>query len=311
MVTQQNRFAGVHLYVLLTESLCAVSWEATLRGVLRGGAQCVQLREKFLPDAVLLERARTLVKHCRRHGAVSIINDRPDIALLSNADGIHLGQSDLPCAEARKLLGHNAIIGVSTENLTQARQALHDGASYIAVGPMFPTTTKIKPRIAGPAYAQGQITSGTVSGSGTGPYTFHLSFSDDPTALSPVGSVWYAWTPGFFYLPGVPTAASAPAGWAANVSGDSVQFTANSPANDILPGGSLSGFSYTAAFSPAQLAAAPNSGRSVAYSGGLFSDAGDTFTVQPVAAPEPSTVALLLAGSCLLARRRTRASPTP
>jgi PEP-CTERM motif len=157
------------------------------------------------------------------------------------------------------------------------------------------------------ARAQGQIASGTVSGSGTGPYTYDLTFSDSSSALSPVGSVWYGWVPGLFYLPGTPTSASAPSGWTANVSGHSVQFMASSAANDIMPGQTLSGFSYQATFTPAELAAAANSGTSVAYSGGLFSDAGYTFTVQAV--PEPSAITLLLTGSAgvFLARRRRTA----
>ena len=160
-------------------------------------------------------------------------------------------------------------------------------------------------------HAQGQIASGTVSGSGSGPYTYSLSFADGASATSPIGSVWYAWTPGLFYLPGVPTSASAPAGWTATVSSDSVQFVATSSANYITAGQSLSGFSYQAAFSPAQLAAAPNSGLSVAYHAGLFSDTpGNTFTVQPVTAPEPSTLTLLIAGATglyLVGRRRLQA----
>jgi hypothetical protein len=161
------------------------------------------------------------------------------------------------------------------------------------------------------AHAQGQIASGTISASGSGPFTYDLSFSDAPTSTSPVGSVWYAWVPGFFYLPGIPTSASAPAGWTAAVFGDSVQFTANSPANYITAGSTLSGFSYQAAFSPTQLAAAGNSGVSVAYSGALFSDPGNTFTVQAAAVPEPSTLALLICGTtglCLFCRRRLRAA---
>ena len=156
--------------------------------------------------------------------------------------------------------------------------------------------------------AQGQIASGTVAGSGSGPYTYNLSFSDAAGASSPIGSVWYAWIPGVFYLPAVPTAASAPAGWTATVSGSSVQFVANSAASDIMAGQALSGFSYQATFSPAQLAAAPNSGLSVAYSGGLFSDAGKNFVVQAV--PEPSALALLISGATglfLIGRRKLRA----
>jgi hypothetical protein len=159
-------------------------------------------------------------------------------------------------------------------------------------------------------HAQGQIASGTVSGSGSGPYTYGLSFTDGASSTSPIGSVWYAWVPGFFYLPGVPTSASAPAGWTATVSSDSVQFVATSSANYIAAGSTLSGFSYQANFSPAQLAAAPNSGRSVAYSRELFFDAGNTFTVQIVTVPEPSTLTLLIGGAAglyLMGRRRLQA----
>jgi hypothetical protein len=152
------------------------------------------------------------------------------------------------------------------------------------------------------ARAQGTIANGTLSGSGSGPYTYDLTFGAGTNSLSPVGSVWYAWVPGSFYLPGapIPGSAHAPAGWTATISGNSVQFVATSAANDITAGHSLSGFSYQANFTPAQLASAPNSGVSVAYSGGLFSDAGYTFTVQTVVVPEPSTLPLLLAGSAAL-----------
>jgi hypothetical protein len=144
------------------------------------------------------------------------------------------------------------------------------------------------------ALAQGEIASGTISGTGSGPYNYSLTFSNAAGSLSPVGSVWYSWVPGFTYLPGVPTMASAPSGWTESIQGDSIQFVASSSANDIAAGHSLSGFGYQANFSPAQLAAAPNAALSVAYSAGLFSDAGDTFTVQTV--PEPSTLTLLVAG---------------
>jgi hypothetical protein len=153
-------------------------------------------------------------------------------------------------------------------------------------------------------WAQGQLGHGTLTSSGNGPYTYSLTFSNAANATSPIGSVWYAWVPGQFFLPSSPSGASAPLGWTATVSGNSVQFVASSATYDIAAGASLGGFSYTAAFTPAQLAAAPNSGESVAYSAGLFSDAGNTFTV--VAVPEPSALALLGAGLGLCwARRRT------
>jgi hypothetical protein len=156
-------------------------------------------------------------------------------------------------------------------------------------------------------HAQGQIASGTIGSSGSGPYTYSLTFSDAAGATSPIGSVWYSWIPGQFYLPGVPTSASAPAGWTATVQSDSVQYVASSPANYITAGHSLSGFGYQATFTPAQLAAAPNSGVSDAYSAGLFSDSGDIFTVQAV--PEPAAQALMVSGAAALAligRRKLR-----
>ena len=160
------------------------------------------------------------------------------------------------------------------------------------------------------AYAQGQIASGVISGSGTGPYTYSLTFDNSPSATSPIGSVWYAWIPGQFYLPGTPTGASAPAGWTATISGASVQYVATSATYDIAPGSSLSGFGYQAAFSPAQLTAAPNSGRSVAYHAGLFSDSpGFTFDVQFSVVPEPSSVMLMMVGATglwLVGRRQLR-----
>ena len=157
-----ERFRRVQLYVLLSEFLCEAprTWEGILEAVLRAASQsgggerlCVQLREKELADGELLRRARIVAGKCREAGAICIVNDRPDIAQLAEADGVHLGQTDLPCAEARKIMGPRAIIGVSTERLEQARDAIRQGATYIAAGPMFPTTTKEKPRIAGPAYA--------------------------------------------------------------------------------------------------------------------------------------------------------------
>jgi hypothetical protein len=152
--------------------------------------------------------------------------------------------------------------------------------------------------------AQGQIALGTISASGTGPYTYSLAFSDSSSATSPIGSIWYSWVPGSFYLPGTPTSASAPTGWTATVDGHSVQYIASTAADDIMPGHSLSGFGYTAVFSPSQLAAAPNSGTSVAYSGGLFSDAGNTFTVTLV--PEPSSGLLMGVAASVWALGRWR-----
>jgi thiamine-phosphate pyrophosphorylase len=78
----------------------------------------------------------------RATGALFIMNDRPDIALLADADGVHVGQDELPVADVRQLVGPDRLIGVSTHSLEQARQAVADGADYIGVGPTFPSTTK-------------------------------------------------------------------------------------------------------------------------------------------------------------------------
>ncbi|MFW6059285.1 MAG: thiamine phosphate synthase [Phycisphaeraceae bacterium] len=139
--------------VLISESLCAHHhWLDVARACIDGGADCVQLREKEIDAGELLERTRRLVELARPRGVSVIVNDRPDVALLGGADGVHLGQSDLPCRAARRLVGRQLLIGVSTQALAQAEQALRDGADYCGVGPMFASTTKRKDRLAGPAY---------------------------------------------------------------------------------------------------------------------------------------------------------------
>lgn len=148
-----DRFSKVRLYVLVTESLCSGPWPQTAEQAILGGADCLQLREKDLPGGEFLNRAKQLAALCRKHGVLSIINDRPDIAALADADGVHVGQEDLPVVEARKIVGAHKIVGVSTHRIEQARQAVRDGADYIGVGPFFRSATKPRDFIAGPAYA--------------------------------------------------------------------------------------------------------------------------------------------------------------
>jgi thiamine-phosphate pyrophosphorylase len=109
---------------------------------LAGGAPCVQLRAKGLGAAALLGEARALRAAARAAGAVFIVNDRLDVALAADADGVHVGQDDLPADRARRLLPPGRILGVSTHTLAQARRAVADGADYIGVGPVFATATK-------------------------------------------------------------------------------------------------------------------------------------------------------------------------
>ncbi|TVQ62766.1 MAG: thiamine phosphate synthase [Phycisphaerales bacterium] len=143
--------------VILTSALCpGGDWERVVRAAVEGGADCLQLREKDLPDRELLERARRLVGLAREHAptpdqrASVIVNDRPDIALLAGADGVHLGQSDLTVRDVRALAGSRLLVGVSASNIGEAERALRDGADSCGVGAMFPTSTKRKDAIVGP-----------------------------------------------------------------------------------------------------------------------------------------------------------------
>lgn len=136
------------LCVILTESLCATPWLDVARAAIDGGADCLQLREKSLSDRDLLARAAALVGAARGRAAV-IVNDRPDIALLAGADGVHLGQGDLRVGHVRAIAGERLLVGVSASNIDEARGALRDGADYCGVGAMFDTATKRKESIAG------------------------------------------------------------------------------------------------------------------------------------------------------------------
>jgi thiamine-phosphate pyrophosphorylase len=113
-----------------------------LTATIAGGCRMVQLREKEWPSGTLLPLAERLRATCRGPGVTFIVNDRVDLALAVEADGVHLGQDDLPARAARRLLRPGMILGVSTHSVEQARAAQRDGADYVAVGSMFPTGTK-------------------------------------------------------------------------------------------------------------------------------------------------------------------------
>jgi len=121
-----------------------------LDATLAGGCRLVQLREKEWPSGRLLPMAERLRDRCRAVGATFIVNDRLDLALALGADGVHLGQDDLPPAAARPLLRPGMILGLSTHSLEQARAAQAAGADYVAVGSMFPTGTKPDFQLVGP-----------------------------------------------------------------------------------------------------------------------------------------------------------------
>ncbi len=150
----RDRLADAQLYVLVTDGLCRASLIGTVKEAALGGAQIIQLREKDCDDRTLLQRARDVREVTRSVGVLFIVNDRPDIARLVDADGVHLGQDDVPIQGARRLLGPDALIGVSTHNLEQVRRAIVEGASYIGVGPTFASRTKEFGSFAGLQFVQ-------------------------------------------------------------------------------------------------------------------------------------------------------------
>ena len=130
------------LYVLLDGAPSADDCVSACKELLNAGVRMFQLRDKQLADRPLVALARRLRQVTRDHDARLIINDRPDIAQISNADGVHVGQDEIEVRDARSLLGANKLIGVSTHSIEQARTAVLEGADYIGCGPTYETATK-------------------------------------------------------------------------------------------------------------------------------------------------------------------------
>ncbi len=112
------------------------------RAALEGGASMIQLREKNVTDRELWALAREMQRMARKRGAGFVVNDRVDIALAAEADGVHLGADDLPVAAARRILGTGAVVGASVANAEEAKAAEAAGATYVSVGSIFPTPSK-------------------------------------------------------------------------------------------------------------------------------------------------------------------------
>lgn len=124
------------------ELMSSKTIEESVKEAIKGGCTIVQLREKDISSKEFYDIAKSLRKITKKHKVPFIINDRVDIALAVNADGVHVGQSDLSLKDVRKLIGKNKIIGVSCGNLEEAKKAYKDGADYLGVGAVFPTNTK-------------------------------------------------------------------------------------------------------------------------------------------------------------------------
>jgi thiamine-phosphate pyrophosphorylase len=153
-VAAHRTLGDARLYVLVggLPTLGDLSW--VVGEALAGGAQVIQLREKGLPDRDLLQRAREVRILTAQARACFVLNDRPDLARLSGADGVHLGQDDLTARDARRIVGPRALLGISTHDRPQLDKAIVDGAGYIGVGPVFPSDTKDFSDLAGLAFVR-------------------------------------------------------------------------------------------------------------------------------------------------------------
>ena len=142
--TSLERLQSTTLCVLLDGRGSETEFCSVAESLMSAGVPMVQLRDKILDDRSLLNRARALRQIISRgKGSLFIMNDRPDLAVLADADGVHVGQQELSVKDARRIVGSKRLIGVSTHTIEQARQAVLDGADYIGVGPTFPSTTKV------------------------------------------------------------------------------------------------------------------------------------------------------------------------
>ena len=124
----------------------ALTGEQTLyeqvEAALKGGVTCVQLREKEMDETAFLQEAKDICALCHRYGVPFIVNDNVDVAIACQADGIHVGQEDMTAGEVRRRVGDAMILGVSVHTVEEAQRAVRDGADYLGLGAVFPTSTK-------------------------------------------------------------------------------------------------------------------------------------------------------------------------
>jgi thiamine-phosphate pyrophosphorylase len=144
-----DRLSASRLYVLVDGCSSTSAFSTLVEQLIQAGVDVLQLRDKSLADRELLVRARVMRDLTRQHNVLFIMNDRVDLAAMSHADGVHLGQEEVPVGDARSVLGWQALIGVSTHDMEQARQAVLEGASYLGCGPTFPSATKSFPQFPG------------------------------------------------------------------------------------------------------------------------------------------------------------------
>lgn len=149
-----ERLRAARLYALIDGRASPEELAVLIRALVGAGVHVIQLRDKRLADRELLMRARLVADLTRGTGTLFIMNDRPDLAALSRADGVHVGQSELSVKDARAIVGPGALVGVSTHAIEEARAAVLDGADYLGVGPTFPSGTKSFERFPGLDYVK-------------------------------------------------------------------------------------------------------------------------------------------------------------
>jgi thiamine-phosphate pyrophosphorylase len=137
-VDRRQRLRDARLYFVADR----VGMDRALEGALAGGADLFQLRDKDASDDELVAAAERARERCHAAGALFLLNDRPDLAVTCGADGVHVGQDDMPVGRARELVGDAALVGLSTHSVQQAQAGCRSGADYIAVGPVHATPTK-------------------------------------------------------------------------------------------------------------------------------------------------------------------------
>lgn len=158
---RSQQLGNAQVYILLTESLCALPWKQTLDQILSADADIVQLREKHLSHTELERRARYFADACRNADVLSIINDNSGVAAKCDADGVHIGQDDESPESARAAIGPDRLLGISTHNSEQLVTAGRF-ADYVGVGPVFSTSTKTFAEYAGLEFVQTASSTATV-----------------------------------------------------------------------------------------------------------------------------------------------------
>lgn len=139
------RLVMPRLYVILDAGMLTEPAGATAKILIAAGVQLLQYRNKLAPARELLNDSLAIADAARAAQCLFFVNDRPDVAWLAGASGVHVGQEDLEVAQAREVMGPERWVGVSTHSLQQFEQAVASSADYIAVGPIYPTTSKAKP----------------------------------------------------------------------------------------------------------------------------------------------------------------------